>query len=141
MSNIIYSLNDLPNIVKIILSSVNHKVIGFFGDMGSGKTTLIKSIIKELKSHDSGNSPTYGLVHEYRNSDDKLIAYHFDCYRLESAEEALDIGLEEYLGADCWIFIEWPEKIAELLPAERSEIHIRMVDSNTRELVIHNLPA
>lgn len=140
MSNIIYKLNEIPQVVGIIFSEVNHKVIAFYGKMGSGKTTLIKNLIKDLDSQDLGNSPTFGLVNEYRNINKELIAYHFDCYRLESAEEALDIGLEEYLAANCWIFIEWPERIAELLPPQRTEIYIRIVDDETRELVIRNLP-
>ena len=140
MSNIIYDLNEISQVVGTIFSKVNNKIIAFYGKLGSGKTTLIRHLIKELESQDLGNSPTFGLVNEYRNAKNQLIAYHFDCYRLESAEEALDIGLEEYLAADCWIFIEWPEKIAELLPPQRTEIHIRIVDADTRELHIQNLP-
>lgn len=140
MSNIIYDLNEISQVVGTIFGKVNNRIITFHGKLGSGKTTLIRHLIKELESQDLGNSPTFGLVNEYRNAKNQLIAYHFDCYRLESAEEALDIGLEEYLAADCWIFIEWPEKIAELLPPQRTEIHIRIVDADTRELLIQNLP-
>ena len=88
--------------------------------MGVGKTTLIKSLIKQLGAVDSGNSPSYGLVNEYHNANGKLVAYHFDFYRIESEEEALDMGIEEYFNSNAYIFIEWPEKIAKLLPAEKS---------------------
>ena len=141
MKKIIYKFENIDEILTILMDSLSSNIICLFGDLGSGKTTLTTRILGKIGAIEKVSSPTFGLVHEYRNSDNKLIAYHFDCYRLESAEEALDLGLEEYLEADCWIFIEWPEKIAELLPAERSEIHMRIVDSNTRELAIQNFPA
>ena len=140
MSNIIYNLNNISDAAQIIIDKSNHKILSFDGVMGAGKTTLIKIIIQKLGSSDIGNSPTFGIVNEYRNAKDELIAYHLDCYRLESAEEALDFGIEEYLESDCWIFIEWPEKIAELLPPQRTEIHLNIVDAETRELMIYNLP-
>ena len=140
MSNIIYNLNNISDAAQIIIDKSNHKILSFDGVMGSGKTTLIKIIIHKLGSSDKGNSPTFGIVNEYRSAKGELIAYHLDCYRLESAEEALDFGIEEYLESDCWIFIEWPEKIAELLPPQRTEIHLKIVDAETRELMIYNLP-
>ncbi len=139
MSNIFYSINELSNVAEIIILKSKSKLICFYGAMGVGKTTLIKKIIEVIGSQDTGNSPTFGIVNNYYNSNNELIAYHLDCYRLESAEEALDIGIEEYLQANCWIFIEWPEKIKELLPSERTEVHLRIVDTETRELTIRNL--
>lgn len=140
MKKIVYKLKNIDEILRIILDTFSSKIICLIGDLGSGKTTLVTGMLAQLGAMEKGNSPTFGLVNEYRDANNELIAYHFDCYRLESAEEALDIGLEEYLAADCWIFIEWPEKIAELLPPQRTEIHIRIVDSDTRELLIQNLP-
>lgn len=139
MKKIVYELKNIDEILTIILNSFSYNVICLVGNLGSGKTTLVTKILAKIGAVEKGSSPTFGLVHEYRNAKNDLLAYHLDCYRLESAEEALDIGLEEYLAADCWIFIEWPEKIAGLLPDQRTEIHVRVLDSETRELVIHNL--
>ena len=83
--------------------------------MGAGKTTLIKAILKEMGAIDSGSSPTFGIVNEYHNKDGELLAYHFDFYRLNDETEAYDMGLEDYLSQDCYIFIEWPEKIPSLI--------------------------
>ena len=140
MKKIVYDLENIDEILTILLDSLSSNVVCLFGNLGSGKTTLISRILIKLGAIEKGSSPTFGLVNEFRNVNNELLAYHFDCYRLESTEEALDIGLEEYLEADCWIFIEWPEKIAELLPAQRSEIHLRILDSETRELVLKNFP-
>lgn len=140
MKKIVYELKNIDEIVITVLDSLSFNIVCLIGELGSGKTTLVSGLLAKLGAIDKGNSPTFGLVNEYRNVRNELIAYHFDCYRLESAEEALDIGLEEYLAADCWIFIEWPEKIADLLPPQRTEIQIRIIDQETRELVIHNLP-
>lgn len=140
MKKIIYDLKNIDEILKIILDTFSSKIVCLNGDLGSGKTTLVAGMLAQLGALEKGNSPTFSLVNEYRNAKNELVAYHFDCYRLDSAEEALDIGLEEYLAADCWVFIEWPERIAELLPLPRTEIHIRVIDEETRELTIHNLP-
>lgn len=140
MKDIIYNIKDIDHISSILISSIKNKIVCLYGNLGSGKTTLVKGLLRKLGVVDKGNSPTFGIVNEYRNAKDELIAYHLDCYRLESAEEALDFGIEEYLESDCWIFIEWPEKIAELLPPQRTEIHLNIVDAETRELMIYNLP-
>ena len=78
MSNIIYDLNEISQVVGTIFSKVNNKIIAFYGKLGSGKTTLIRHLIKELESQDLGNSPTFGLVNEYRNAKNQLISYNFD---------------------------------------------------------------
>ena len=100
--------------------------------MGVGKTTIIKAIIKELGAVDSGNSPTFGLVNEYHKANGELVAYHFDFYRIEKEEEALDMGIEEYFNADAYVFIEWPEKIPNLLPENHQKIHLHLIDENIR---------
>lgn len=139
MSTIFYDLSDLNKIAENIVTCSRYKVVCFYGSMGVGKTTLIKQLLIILGAKDKGNSPTFGIVNEYRTANEELVAYHFDCYRLESLEEAYDLGIEEYLQANCWIFIEWPENISGLLPAQRTEIRMRIKNSNTRELSIHNL--
>lgn len=140
MKKIIYDLDNIDHIVSIILDYTKSKVLCFSGNLGSGKTTLIKRFLRKLDAVDHGSSPTFGIINEYNDSNDQRIAFHLDCYRLKSVDEALDIGLEEYLESNCWAFIEWPEKIAGLLPVQRTEIDLRILNSDTRELVMRNLP-
>ncbi len=132
MEKIIYNLDKIQQIASKVLAGFNQNIICFHGPMGVGKTTLIKTIIKELGVVDSGNSPTFGLVNEYHNANGELVAYHFDFYRIENEEEALDMGIEDYFNSDAYIFIEWPEKIAGLLPEDSTKIHLHLIDKKTR---------
>lgn len=135
-----YKLEEIEGLLdQIFFDLIDHRIICISGSMGAGKTTLVRAMIRKFASQDKGASPTFGIVNEYHNANGELIAYHFDCYRLESLEEALDLGIEEYLDGDYWVFIEWPEKISDLLPKQRTEMHLRIVDANTRELTIRNL--
>ena len=137
MSNIIYNLKEIYSVAGQIMSLSEHRLICLYGEMGAGKTTLIKELLKILGAKDLGSSPTFGLVNEYRDYQGKLLAYHLDCYRIEELEEALDFGIEEYLEADCWVFVEWPERIKELLPTKRTNIHIEQMDGQQRRLTIY----
>ncbi len=130
-----YNLNQVPNIAKEIISSAKHKILLFYGDMGSGKTTLIKEIVKHLKVDDLVSSPTFSLVNEYHTNEGEKI-YHFDFYRIEDEEEAYDIGIEEYFYNNYWCLIEWPEKVENLLPLESVAIHITINNNNTRTIEI-----
>ncbi len=135
-----YNKKQLQEISKQILDKASSKTLCFYGDMGAGKTTLIKALVKELGGQETANSPTFGIVNEYHFQEGKLLGYHFDFYRLDDETEALDLGLEDYLSQDCWIFMEWPEKIPSFLPIERTEIHINITGASTRELKIQNTP-
>lgn len=111
------TLEDLAEAAEILTSNFAHQhVFAFYGEMGAGKTTLIRAICQELGTKDSVSSPTYGLVNEYALPSGKSI-YHFDFYRIKSIDEAIEIGLDEYLHSGAWCFIEWPENIESLLPA------------------------
>ncbi|MFS4491976.1 tRNA (adenosine(37)-N6)-threonylcarbamoyltransferase complex ATPase subunit type 1 TsaE [Maribacter sp. 2308TA10-17] len=133
---IIYKQTDLPKIASELISRATSKILCFTGQMGAGKTTLIKAIVKELGGGNSANSPTFGIVNEYHNTNGNLLGYHFDFYRLEDETEVLDLGFEDYLNQDTWVFIEWPEKISSFLPDDVFEIDIDIVDSNTRKISI-----
>ena len=102
--------------------------------MGTGKTTLIKIMLKELGVVDQGSSPTFGLVNEYHDKHGNPIAYHFDFYRINALEEALDLGLEEYFARDAFVFLEWPEKIEALLPKGCHKVSLYFVNENTRRI-------
>ncbi len=134
--NIIYSENQLKEVAEEILRNVPSKRIAFYGEMGAGKTTLIKEIVKQLGVNDTTNSPTFGIVNEYENTNGELTAYHFDFYRLNDENEALDFGLEDYLNSKAWIFMEWPEKIPSYLPEDTTKITIEIINNTNRQLLI-----
>ena len=128
-----YSLQDLSLIASEIISSAKSKTLLFYGEMGVGKTTLIKEICKELKVQDSIYSPTFSLVNEYQTSTNEKV-FHFDFYRITDQEEALDIGIEEYFYNNDWCLIEWPGNIENLLPLEAVEIHLTILDNRKRNI-------
>jgi len=109
--------------------------LAFYGELGAGKTTFIKYLCKQLKVLESVVSPTFSIVNEYSTQDNQLI-YHIDLYRLETIEDALDIGIEEYLNANGYVFIEWPELIEPLLPADFLAIKIEVGDNEGRKIAI-----
>ena len=132
----IYNLSEIERIAKTIISSSKSNILLFYGEMGAGKTTLIKSLVKELGVQENASSPTFSIVNEYISISDKVI-YHFDFYRIEKEEEALDLGFEEYLNQGDWIFIEWPEKIASLLPLNAQKITIDTLSESKRQMTLH----
>lgn len=131
-----YTQAQIHNLVQYILKESHSKVLCFHGDMGAGKTTLIKALVKELGGGNISNSPTFGIVNEYHHQSGELLGYHFDFYRLEDESEALDLGLEDYLYSNAWIFMEWPEKIPSLIPAHATHLFITIVDEKTRNLTL-----
>lgn len=136
---IVKDLTQLPEVAKkVIKSSSKRHVWCFEGEMGAGKTTLIQAICKEMGVEGAVQSPTFSIVNEYLTSENKTI-YHFDCYRLKSIEEALDIGIEEYLYSGNLCFIEWPERITPLLPDEIAVIEIQEIEDKKRKINV-NLP-
>ena len=130
---IIFSLDEIKQVAKKILAEKPNKVILFHGAMGIGKTTLIKALAKELGVNDATSSPTFSLVNEYQ-ADDNQMVYHFDMYRLKSEIEALDMGIEDYLYSGNWCFIEWAEKIPNLLPDDFSTINLSQSVDGKRNL-------
>ena len=128
-----YSEKDLPTIAIQLLENISSKIWLFYGDMGSGKTTLIKQIIKQLGVDDVVSSPTFSLVNEYSSRKGDTL-YHFDFYRIKNEIEALDIGIDDYFYADNYCFIEWPEKIENLLPLNAVAIYITVNADGSRNL-------
>ena len=132
----IYTESDLKDIAHQIVKSTSSKTLAFYAPMGAGKTTLIKALVKELGSNDNVSSPTFGLVNEYVLDSGELLGYHFDFYRLDDEEEAMDMGLDDYLASGSWIFIEWPEKIPTLIPTDVQHIKIEILNEETRKLTL-----
>ena len=118
MKFVVNCISDLKEVaVEVLRLSGGKNIICFYGEMGVGKTTFIKEICKELEVIDNVSSPTFSIVNEYKTKNDKFV-FHFDFYRLETEEEAFDMGYEEYFYNDNLCFVEWPEKIKSLLPNE-----------------------
>ena len=135
----IKSLEDLPSAAKTFLEETdNRKVFAFDGQMGAGKTTFIVSLLKAMGVEDIEGSPTYSLVNTYDS-----VAFgrinHFDLYRLNSEEEAFDIGIEEMLYCGDYCFIEWPSKIENLLPENTIWVSIRINEQNERTITIDSI--
>ena len=130
-----YSLSEIETVATNLLSHLTSKVILVNGEMGAGKTTMIKALCKALNSPDEVSSPTFSLINEYRTASNEPL-YHFDCYRIESEEEAYDFGAEEYLHSGHLCFIEWSENIASLLPEESNALMIEKIDVTTRKIIL-----
>lgn len=115
-----------PEIARQIISAFpDDRIFAFFGEMGAGKTTLIKDFCKVLGVKGNTSSPTFALVNDYKTESGKSI-YHFDMYRIEDPSEAVRIGFEEYLDSGNYCFIEWPEKIHNLLPLSFVQVRIQV---------------
>ncbi len=128
--------DKLPQIAKEIIDLYkDERIFAFFGKMGVGKTTLIKEICNYLKVEDIVCSPTFAIVNEYHTIDDESI-FHFDFYRLKTIKEAFDIGYEDYFFSGNYCFIEWSEKITELLPQNFVKVQIDENESDGSRTVI-----
>jgi len=132
-----YSLQDISEVAKEVIANAKHKVMLFYGEMGVGKTTLIKEIVKQLGVLDNVSSPTFSLVNEYHSTNKEKV-YHFDFYRINKEEEALDMGIEEYFYSNCWCLVEWPNKIENLLPLKSVTISITANENQLRTIELAN---
>lgn len=131
---ITYTEDQISKVAEQILKDSASKIFLFYGEMGVGKTTLIKEIVKQLGVTEISGSPSFSIVNEYEGNNDTI--YHFDFYRINNIVEAYDIGLEDYFYNDNYVFIEWPEKIKELLPNEAIAIDIKKNKNGSRTLTV-----
>lgn len=123
---------ELAKAAKTILEfSCEKKIFCFYGELGVGKTTLIKELCKQLGVTDKGSSPTFALINEYQNKDEKKL-FHFDLYRVKDESEIYDIGYEDYIFSGNYCFIEWPEKIERLLPNDVVKVRIEVKEGERR---------
>jgi tRNA threonylcarbamoyladenosine biosynthesis protein TsaE len=132
----IASLDDLDRAAARFLEiTADHKKFAFHGAMGSGKTTLIKTVCKLLGATDSVTSPTFYLVNEYLTTSGDTL-FHFDLYRINTMEELFDLGYEEYFFGDSYIFIEWAEKAESLLPDVFVQVYLDETGPGSRQVRI-----
>lgn len=133
---IVYTLNELESVAKQLIDNVTSKTLLLYGNMGVGKTTLVKAIVKQLGSKDDVNSPTFSIVNEYKLIDSLI--YHFDLYRINDIEEAYNFGIEDYLYSNNWSIIEWPDIVKDILPDRFNRIDLTLNDDKTRTLKLNN---
>lgn len=130
----IYKLEDLPKIAQKVIAAANNRKIWIFeGEMGAGKTTLIKAICRSLGVMSAVQSPTFSIVNEYITDTEEVI-YHFDFYRIKNETEALDFGIEEYFDSGNICLLEWAEKVESLLPEYCFKINIGLTEGLGREI-------
>ncbi|MFT6729214.1 MAG: tRNA threonylcarbamoyladenosine biosynthesis protein TsaE [Glaciecola sp.] len=135
-----YQIEDIESVAKQILDHVSSKTVLFYGEMGAGKTTLIKSLVKLLGSDDIVSSPTFSIVNDYSSKNGSI--YHFDLYRVNDEEEALNFGFEDYLNTSNWVLIEWPQNAQNLMTKDVNTIEISYKDKTSRSLKLsqkHNI--
>lgn len=131
----INTVSKLSEAAKQLLEFAgDEKIFLFFGDMGSGKTTFIKNICKQLQVIDSVSSPTYSIVNEY-TTPANLSVYHFDLYRLKTETEALDLGFDEYLDSGSYCFIEWPDRVSSYWPTHYIKVSLTVINETERTIV------
>lgn len=135
MEILVNSLEELNDAAQKILSAFpSDRIFLLHGDMGAGKTTLVNALCSVLGVQDATSSPTFSIVNQYLSRSGTI--YHFDFYRLKNEEEALDLGYEEYFYADAFSFVEWPEKISSLLPADARHITIQTLSPTSRKISV-----
>lgn len=130
------SLSELPKVAELVLESLEGRnVVAFFAPMGAGKTTLINALMEKTGSEDIVTSPTFALVNQYYTAEREPV-YHFDFYRINSINEAFDMGYEEYFYSGDLCLVEWPEKVEQLLPDDTMVVKIEIIDETTRLFTI-----
>ncbi|MFA6832750.1 MAG: tRNA (adenosine(37)-N6)-threonylcarbamoyltransferase complex ATPase subunit type 1 TsaE [Bacteroidaceae bacterium] len=130
---IIKNLQEISAVaVQFIAAMGEHRVIAFYGEMGTGKTTFIQAICKNLGVTDVINSPTFSIVNEYLATNGEI--FHFDFYRIKKLEEVYDMGYEEYFYGNGFCFIEWPELVESLLPDDVLRVHIKELSDGSRSV-------
>lgn len=134
------SLEALPAAAKEFMAAMgDNTVFAFYGEMGAGKTTFINALSKALGvEEDVTNSPSFSIVNEYRSDTTAELIYHFDLYRLENLDEALEIGIDDYFDSGALCLLEWPERIEAMLPDDTVRVWIRVNDDNSRDIVLDN---
>lgn len=137
MTEITYNLREIPEVVETIFPQLTSKIVLLYGELGVGKTTLLKALCEQLGTTDKISSPTFAIVHEYGSNQGPI--YHLDCYRIESVEELENLGVSEYLDSGNWVFVEWPENIISLITENYVSLRVSRNADNTRTLNLEHV--
>lgn len=134
------SIEQLPEAAeKFVETMGDETVYAFYGEMGAGKTTFINALCRRLGVEDDvTNSPSFAIINEYRSDTTAELIYHFDLYRLENIDEALEIGVEDYFDCGALCLLEWPERIEDILPDDTVKVDIRVNDDHSRDIIIRD---
>jgi tRNA threonylcarbamoyladenosine biosynthesis protein TsaE len=141
MQNFTIHVNNLDELAaaahQFVEAMGDETVFAFYGEMGAGKTTFINALCRELGVEDDvTNSPSFSIINEYRSDTTAELIYHFDWYRLESLDEAIDIGVEDYFDSGALCLLEWPERIEPMLPDDTVNVSIKVNDDNSRDIIV-----
>ncbi len=131
----LHNIEKLPDLAADLISSLHHKVILLNGELGAGKTTLVKELVKQLGCDEDVTSPTFSIVNEYKTKDDSRI-YHIDLYRLSTCDQCLEIGLDEYLYSGDYTFVEWAERMSGMEPDNYHTIDIETLLTGERIITL-----
>lgn len=132
-----FTIDGIAEAAKQFIDIIDREggtVFAFRGEMGAGKTTFINALCAELGVTEGTASPTFAIINEYRSDTTAELIYHFDCYRIESLDEAEDIGVEDYFDSGALCFIEWPERIDPLLPLDTVDVEIKVNPDDSRTI-------
>lgn len=134
----IASLDRIDEAAKEFIAAMGDETVyAFYGEMGAGKTTFINALSRALGvEDDTTNSPSFSIINEYRSDTTAELIYHFDLYRLESLEEAFDIGVEDYFDSGALCLLEWPERIEDILPDDTVKVTLKVLDDDSREITL-----
>jgi tRNA threonylcarbamoyladenosine biosynthesis protein TsaE len=133
-----FGMGELDTIAQLIIQSFpDSKVFTFTGDLGAGKTTLIKSLCRNLSYHGDITSPTFSIINEYTSSD--LTIYHMDLYRIQQEEELIQLGFEDYLFSGHYCFIEWPQIARSFFDDSVQHLYLKSTGNDTRKILATHL--
>ncbi len=128
------SIDTLDSLSESIIKDIHHPIILFIGELGAGKTTLIKALVNQFGTKDQVSSPSYAIINVYNSGDDNM--YHIDLYRLKDAQEAFQLGIEEILYSGSYCFIEWPQLIRDYIDEPYHVIKIEHQQNNMRKITL-----
>lgn len=135
----VYDLEELLPVAEYVAKlTQKHTIFALYGELGSGKTTFVQAICYQFEVLEDVVSPTFSIINEYTTKTGQAL-YHFDFYRIDNPEEAYDIGYEDYFFSNKCCFVEWPEKIEELIPENHISIEIKVVEQNARVIDIYEV--
>ncbi len=134
------TIEDLPAAAEAFVEQMGDETVyAFYGEMGAGKTTFINALCRRLGVEDDvANSPSFAIINEYRSDETAELIYHFDLYRLDNIDEALEIGVEDYFDSGALCLLEWPERIEDILPDDTVKVELRVNDDHSRDIIINN---